>query len=249
MLYRSISAILAVLVVCFADAAVSQARRTLLVRIDGVKQDQLLKTGIVTLDEYNPESLITLVRDTALVLLTKAENELLRERGFRTSVIMEDTSELQLMRRAYYGPTMRLERPYHTYDAIVREIDSLGKLRPSLIRVVPIGSTLRNRQIVAAKICNNVGVESDRPAILFNGCHHSDEVLGAEICMEIIRELVGKYGSDPEVTQWVDRYQIYVVPVVNVDGHDIVTSGKDQLGARWGGRADKQALSGTLSVL
>jgi len=219
-----------VLSVLAGDLVECQVRRTLLVRIDGVKQEELLKTGIVTVDEHNPPNLITLVRDTALVVLSKTEAELLRERGFRTTVIMEDTSELQLIRRACYGPTMRLEPPYHSYDEIVHEINVLAKLHPSLIRVSSIGGTTRNRKIIAAKISSNVAEDSDRPAILFNGCHHSDELLGAEICLEIVRELVGKYGTDPEVTGWVDRYQIYVVPVVNVDGHDIVTTGEDP---RW----------------
>ncbi len=230
MRYRLLISMLAVLFVWTAEFTECQVRRTLLVRIDRVNQAELLKTGIVTSDENNPQSLITLVRDTALVLLTKTEADLLRERGFRTTVIMVDTSELQLIRRACYGPTMRLEEPYHTYDTIVREVDALAKFHPSLIRVSPIGATLRNRKIIAVKISKDVAEESDRPAILFDGCHHSDEVLGAEICLEIVRELVGKYGKDPEVTNWVDRYQIYVVPVVNVDGHDIVTSGQDP---RW----------------
>jgi len=226
--------LLFILTLCASGAAAPQARRTLLVRIDNVTPETLLSTGVVTIDDYNPQSLISLVRDTAMVLLTKAENELLRERGIRTTIVREDTSRIQLMRRAQYGPTMRLERPYHTYDAMVREIDSLEKLFPSLLRKVSIGSTVRNRPIVAVKISAGAGEESDRPALLFNGCHHSDEVLGAEICMGIIHELAGKYGIDPEVTRWVDRYQIYVVPVVNIDGHDIVTSGTDP---RWGKNA------------
>jgi hypothetical protein len=148
MRFLLLTLLLPVLLTWVSTPTESQVQRTLLVRIDSVKQEELLKTGIVTLDEYNPRSLITLVRDTALALLTKTETDLLRERGFRTNVIMEDSSELQLMQRAYYGPTMRLEQPYHTYDAIVREIDALAKLRPSQIRVYPSGVTTRNRQIV-----------------------------------------------------------------------------------------------------
>jgi hypothetical protein len=205
-------------------------RRTLLVRIDGASQDELLKTGILTLDEYHPRSLISVVRDTALAIMTRAETDLLRERGFRTSVVMEDTSELQLIRRAAYGPSMRLEPPYHSYTEIVREIDSLRRTHPALLSVTPLGFSVRNKQIVAARISGNAAEDTGRPAILFNGCHHSNEVLGAEICMAIIHELVEKYGKDSDVTRWVDNFEIYVVPVVNVDGHDLVTSGYDP---RW----------------
>jgi murein tripeptide amidase MpaA len=70
----------------------------------------------------------------------------------------------------------------------------------------------------------------NRPALLIDGCHHSNEVLGAEISLAAIHELVEQYGTDPDITRWVDMFRIFVVPVVNVDGHDVVTSGRDP---RW----------------
>ena len=54
--------------------------------------------------------------------------------------------------------------------------------------------------------------------------------MGAEIVFTLLEKLVLDYGRDPEVTTWLDRCEIYLVPVINVDGHDIVTSGRDP---RW----------------
>lgn len=225
-------ALTALSVLCLVSGLVAQKvpPRTLLVRIDSVTQDQLAKTGFITYDEYQARSLISLVHDTALVLLTPAESNVLRERGFRTTIVMEDTDEVNLVRRALYGPTMRLEKPYHTYDALMEEVAALERSFPARLRRFPIGVTNRGRTIYAVKIAKDVQKERARPAILFNGCHHSNEIAGAEICLGIIRELVTKYGTDAATTKWVDALEIYVVPVVNVDGHDIVTSGKDP---RW----------------
>jgi hypothetical protein len=206
-------------------------RRTLLVRIDSVRETDLAKSGIIAYDDYRPRGILSLVRDTAQVLVTHAEAELLRERGFRCSVLMEDTSELQLVRRAAYGATMRLEPPYHSSMSLMREVDSLRKAHPSLIRVFPIGNTTQEHQpIYAVKIAARVGKDNDRPSILINGCHHSNELLGAEICLGFLHDVAAKYGKDPEVTRWLDEFQIVVVPVVNVDGHNVVTSGQDP---RW----------------
>ena len=47
---------------------------------------------------------------------------------------------------------------------------------------------------------------------------------------ERIAAYAGEYGADPDVTRWVDNLRIVVVPVVNADGHDVVTSGQDP---RW----------------
>ncbi len=206
-------------------------RRTLLIRIDNVTSDALVKSGILDLDEYEYRSIVSVVRDTAFALVTPAELNLLRERGFACVTVAEDSSELALVRRAVYGPTLRLEKPYHTYAEIVREMESLQKAFPALVQVFPVGVTTRTEQpIYAVRITRDVKKNNARPAILINGCHHSDEVLGAEICVATVHELLERYGTDQDVSRWVDMFQIYIIPVLNVEGHDIVTSGKDP---RW----------------
>ena len=205
--------------------------RTLLIRIDHVTPEALLKLNFLDFDEYDYRSIVSMVRDTAFVLVTPAEHLLLRERGFQSVTVMEDSSELALIRRAMYGPTLRLEKPYHTYPEIIREIEGLQKSFPSLVRLSRIGSTTGNQQpIYAARISREVQQPDHRPALLINGCHHSNEVLGAEISLAAIHELVEQYGRDPDITRWVDMFRIFIVPVVNVDGHDVVTSGQDP---RW----------------
>jgi hypothetical protein len=62
----------------FAQVALSTApRKTMLVRIDKVSEQQLLKSGVFVTDTNQYGSLLSLVRDTALVLLTPAEHQLL----------------------------------------------------------------------------------------------------------------------------------------------------------------------------
>jgi hypothetical protein len=211
-------------------AAQPEPRRTLLVRIDSVGESDLAKSGIIAYDDYQPRGILSLVRDTAQVLATHAELALLRERGFRCTVLLEDTSELQLVRRAAYGASMRLGRPYHTYEALMREIDSVRTARPSLIQKFSIGKTAKGTTIYAVRIAAGVEQRRDRPSILIDGCIHSDELLGGEICCAFVHDLASKYGNDSAVTRWLEKFQIVIVPVVNVDGHNIVTSGEDP---RW----------------
>ncbi|MDH3253089.1 MAG: M14 family zinc carboxypeptidase, partial [Ignavibacteria bacterium] len=208
-----------------------QPRRTLLLRIDNVTQKQLEEKGISPGDEYTREVVVSLVRDTAFVLATRAEAEVYRERGLPFTVVMEDTVLLQLYKRALYGPQLTLQTPYHTYSAMLNEIDSLQRAQPDLIHRFVIGTTSQEKKPIAAvRISSNARTESDKPRILFDGCHHADELMGGEICLAAIHELVGKFGSDPEITRFVNNYEIYVIPVVNVDGHNVVTSGIDP---RW----------------
>jgi hypothetical protein len=69
----------------------------------------------------------------------------------------------------------------------------------------------------------------EKPALLFTGCHHADELLGAEICMALLHNLAEQYGRDPVWTDRADRFRIVIVPVLNVDGHEVVTSGHNPL--------------------
>ncbi|MBK7256841.1 MAG: hypothetical protein IPI01_03280 [Ignavibacteriae bacterium] len=207
------------------------AQRSLLIRIDNVKPETLRKTGIFTFDDYDYRKFTTLVRDTALLVVTPAERALLAERGLASTLVMEDTSFVTLVRRAMYGPGMRIQKPYHTYPEIVRRGKELETRFPSLVRVIEIGkSSQKGQPIHAFVISRNVGTRRDVPAFMIDGCHHSNELMGAEISLAAAEMLVTTYGTDPEVTRWVDNLRIIVVPVVNVDGHDIVTSGQDP---RW----------------
>jgi hypothetical protein len=130
-----------------------------------------------------------------------------------------------------YGPSLRLEPPYHTYESLQRALESLQRSYPDRIRLATIGTTTAGkRPIRAVTLAANVRREDHRPTILFNGCHHSNEILGAEICLNILTTFASSYGKDPEITRWMDLFQITVIPVLNVDGYVVVTSGEDP---RW----------------
>jgi hypothetical protein len=227
--FRALAVVALLLAVSIPCGATEQPKRTLLLRVDQVRLPSLLAAG-VTADEYHPASLLTLVRDTALVLATDAEADTLRLHGLQVSVVMRDSSELTLVKRALYGPTGAMPSRYRTYARIVQELDSLARRFPRLVERFSIGTTAQEgRSIEAVRVSAQAGAQG-KPAVLFNGCHHADEVMGAEICMALLTELTSRYATDPEVRAWVDSLNIVIVPVVNVDGYRVVTEGIDP---RW----------------
>lgn len=227
---RSLGACLgfAVLAV-FSPAA--EPVRTLLVAVDGVPAKDQVKGGRFDYSDYNRVGLLSLVRDRAMLLATPAEFEKLQLDGFHPALVMESPDLLTLYKRGLYGPTLTLPAIYHHYDQIIARADELVRTHPERIARVQIGETTQyHRPIYAYRISSDARQPQDKPGVLFDACHHSDEVMGAEIVFTLMQKLVLDYGCDPEVTAWVDRHEIYLVPVVNVDGHDIVTSGRDP---RW----------------
>ena len=122
----------------------------------------------------------------------------------------------------------QLDQRYHTYEEMLFELDSLAAAYPAIMRVDSIGhSTQDNLGIWAVKISDNVEVDEDEPAVLFNGVHHAEEVLGLEICLSMIGELVSRYGRNMAITGWVNSIEIWFVPLLNPEGHRVVTGGLD----------------------
>ena len=205
--------------------------RTLLVQVQDVPAALQSEKGRFAYNDYNRESVISLVRNTAMMLATPAELAALVRDGFHATLVMESPDPLTLYKRGLYGPTLALPAIYHRYDQIVARADELVRTHPERIARVQIGETTQyHRPIYAYRVSSDARQPQDKPGVLFDACHHSDEVMGAEIVFTLLQKLVLDYGRDPEVTAWVDRDEIYLVPVVNVDGHDIVTSGRDP---RW----------------
>jgi len=186
--------------------------------------------NLLRYDDYS-RSTVSDVRGRMLVLATDAEVALMEERGWGPTVLMTDTSEVQLFKRGLYGPSMKLDPVYYTYDRIIALADSLADAHPKRIRKTQIGRTPQeNRPIYAIKISGDIDSKVSKPVIMFDGAHHADEIMGAQVVTAIMRLLVEQYGVDPDVTRWVDQYEIYLVPVVNVDGYRVVTENIDP---RW----------------
>jgi hypothetical protein len=123
----------------------------------------------------------------------------------------------------HHGDPILIDSIYHTYDEVVDELNFIVNAYPEITRLDTIGiSTTDSSVILALKISDNPMIEEDEPAILYNGIHHAKELPGAEICMYMIDSLVRGYGSDPQITAWVDSTEIWIVPIVNPDGHNVV---------------------------
>jgi len=228
---RRLLPLLCLLAVAATAAPVPVAPRDRLLQVDHIPAADQQPGHRFDYSDYNRVELLSLVRDQALLLATAAEAADLQRAGYQVTTLLQSADPLTLYRRALYGPTLRLPSVYHTYDQIVARADELVRLHPERIARVTIGETTQyHRPIYAYRVSRDARVPQPLPGVLFDGCHHADEVMGAEIVTALLEQLVLGYGRDPRVTGWVDHCEIYFVPVVNVDGHDIVTSGRDP---RW----------------
>jgi len=117
---------------------------------------------------------------------------------------------------------------YHSYNktnSLSQELFNLSAAHPDICKVFSIGKTWQGRDIWCMKISDNVNVEENEPGVYYDGSHHAREWMTTELCMYIIHKFVDEYGTNATITNLVDNRQIFVVPLVNVDGR--VYDGKD----------------------
>ncbi|MDD4310816.1 MAG: M14 family zinc carboxypeptidase, partial [Candidatus Cloacimonetes bacterium] len=113
---------------------------------------------------------------------------------------------------------------YYTYEQISALLATYQQNHPDIAKVYTIGySELDNLPIYAMKISDNVNLDEDEPALLFVGQVHAEEVLGVQITMSNIEELIALPSTSP----WISQLELWFVPTLNPEGHNVVTSNMD----------------------
>lgn len=122
---------------------------------------------------------------------------------------------------------------YHTYDELTAELKSISAKYPNLVKMDSIGKTWEtikgkaNRSLWSMRITGK-GNPDSKPGIVFFGNHHARELVTVEIPLMLIKHLLDNYGKDADITNMLDSTDIWIVPMVNPDGHTLA-----ELGNNW----------------
>ncbi|MBN1825687.1 MAG: immune inhibitor A [Candidatus Eisenbacteria bacterium] len=163
--------------------------------------------------DYRPDTGLTLVAN-------EAELAEFAARGIRYEVLRED---LGAALGALFEPETRaLDAAYHTYAEIDAAFDSLVALYPTLAERHDLGDSWEARDIFALKISDNVSLDEGEPEAMIMGCHHAREIISVEMPYLFAEYLLDNYGTDSLVTALVDEREIWIVPMINPDGHQYV---------------------------
>jgi carboxypeptidase T len=134
----------------------------------------------------------------------------------------------------YYGG-------YHTVNAQYAHLDKVAADRPDLASVVDFGdSYLKTRNAATGydlkAICLTHRQAGDcaltpsapKPRFLLMAQIHAREIVTGDIAWRFIDHLVAGYGSNSQVTALLDSTEVWVVPISNPDGVDLVQKGGNQ---------------------
>jgi len=168
----------------------------------------LESTG-VTIYNMEPGSYIEIIANPDQAARLEAE-------GFQVEYLGKDFTELVDIQRLKASPE------YHDYQETMDELQDIADRFPNITKLEILGQSVLGRDLACMKISDNPEMDEDETPILICGAHHGNEVLSVEATLYQINYLVDNYGTDDEVTNWIDNYEIWFVPLVNPDGREAV---------------------------
>ncbi|MBU7011117.1 MAG: hypothetical protein HXS46_10530 [Theionarchaea archaeon] len=143
--------------------------------------------------------------------------------------------------------TFELEPEYYTYPEVVDELPQIESDHSSIAKTFSIGTSYEGRDIPGIKISDNVATNESEPEVFICAMHHAREAATVNVAMYIINYLTDNYGTDPDVTNYVDTREIYIIPIVNPDGKVYDDSGGGYgSGRNW--RKNRQPCTGGIGT-
>lgn len=128
------------------------------------------------------------------------------------------------------GPSKGIVNPYvpYTYDQMIKDSRELADMYPDIISVDTAGKSVEGRDIVLIRLGRG------EKKIVMCGSHHAREYITSAYLMKMTEEYAkasygtGRFGKY-NVNYLLDQICIYIVPMVNPDGVNLVINGLESV--------------------
>ena len=177
-----------------------------------VTVDILSRDDIHRLNELGMD-IMTVRGGVAEIAAIPSEVDVLWANGFRPTVV------LPRMIDAVTSLAREDRGEYHSYTELTSDMAAWAAAYPSITQLISIGTSFQGRELWALKISDNPGIQEFEPEIQWIGAHHGNEIMSVEVCYYMAEYLLENYGTDPQVTWLVDEREIWIIPMLNPDGH------------------------------
>lgn len=107
----------------------------------------------------------------------------------------------------------------YTYEMMLTDANELAQAYPDLIEVSSIGKSVEGRELTLIKLGKG------ETKLLLLGTHHAREYITSTFLMETVDAYAGAYEAG--TGNLLDSVTVYIVPMVNPDGVNLVQNGPD----------------------
>lgn len=176
------------------------------------------------------DEISSLVRDvwmrrgrTIDVCVSPDEQAALHKAGYAGEVLIKDVGALIRQQRTDFIPQGDgMFTRYLTLDEIYAAMRQFAEQNPRLVQMFEIGRSIENRPIYALRLTKDprrARVYPTRPQVVINAMLHAREWITPPAALYFAFRLVSEYDSDTRIREYLERMEIYVIPVVNPDGY------------------------------
>lgn len=119
----------------------------------------------------------------------------------------------------YSGPRATWDwTKYPTYAGTKNILDGLASDFPDKVKVFKMGESVRGRDILVAKVSDNVDKAEPEASFYFTGAPHGNETCGTMCVLRMIEYLCENNGSNAMAKEILDSMEIWINPWHNPDG-------------------------------
>jgi hypothetical protein len=137
-------------------------------------------------------------------------------------------------------PSFFDDNSYIGYDEMTRRLEEMAKVNSDIVELTSIGKTVENREIWVVKISDNVSQDELEPEFKYIANMHGDEIVGREMLLRFIEDLIQTYKKadeekdefDQKVTSFINNTEIFLIPSMNPDGAEGGLTGTFHLPSR-----------------
>ncbi len=109
---------------------------------------------------------------------------------------------------------------------VVEELENIAQSAPEIIEMFSIGTSYLGKELNCFKITNE-SITRQKAKALVVAHHHGREQITIELALRFILDLVNGFGSDSQITKYLNTLEVFVIPTLNPDALDRVVNEQD----------------------
>jgi len=146
------------------------------------------------------------------LVLDESDLGLVRACGLQSEVIVPDLD--------YWQTLSGTDGQYRSYAEHITLMRNWASLYPTICALESIGPTYEGRWIYGVKISDDPQTEDPtEPEMLLYGQIHAREWTASEAIRYAVDTLLRNYLSNTGFRDWINSHQLWVFPILNVDGY------------------------------
>lgn len=108
---------------------------------------------------------------------------------------------------------------YPSPEQVESQLKTLAAKNTQLTKLFSIGKSEQGRELWCIRLSKAVGDQTLKlPEVKYIANMHGDEILGRELMLKFVADLIENYGKDENVTRLLETTDVYIIPSMNPDG-------------------------------